>query len=102
MYQPARFGLAALLSGADLPGGLPGLKPPYPGRVIGALLSPSMNFSAINNREEGAGVLPTEVEDEFRVEDEFPALLNVFSRSATAVNDRTHTRFTKLRSRSLV
>jgi len=29
-------------------------------------------------------VLPTEVEDEFRVEDEFPAPLNVFSRSATA------------------
>ena len=41
-----------------------------------------MNFSAINNREEGAGVLLTEVEDEFRVEDEFSAPLNVFSRSA--------------------
>jgi len=33
-----------------------------------------MNFSAINNREEGAGVLSIEVEDKFPVEDEFPAL----------------------------
>jgi len=38
-----------------------------------------MNFAAINNRKEGAGVLPTEIEDEFRVEDELPAPPNVFS-----------------------
>ena len=49
-----------------------------------------MNFSAINNREEGGGVLPTEVEDEFRVEDEFPTPLNVFSRSATGCNEEEH------------
>ena len=50
--------------------------------TLAAPLEPPLaphEFSAINNREEGAGVLPTEIEDEFRVEDELPAPPNVFS-----------------------
>jgi hypothetical protein len=38
LARPRLFGplLTDVSSGADLPGGLPGLKPPYPGGAIGA------------------------------------------------------------------
>jgi hypothetical protein len=54
------------IRGESAGGGLPGLKPPYPGRAIGAPLSPPMNLCAIGNREGGARGLEalTEVEDD--------------------------------------